>query len=137
METDKNWRFCVVGNIVKSHLDEEGIERYGTKAFTGGTKVYVGGKYMTADLDEMGVIGLNRFGKYVTENVPVRLIENFRWQAIFKPTVIEIMDYLERLDGWPWWGRTAADKKEVMALAEALNTKLSIEQKSGKQEEPT
>ena len=39
-----NWRFGVVGNIVKQHLDNEGIIRYGTKAFTGGTKVYIDGK---------------------------------------------------------------------------------------------
>ena len=121
MEETGKWRFCVVRNIVKSHLDEEGAERYGTKAFTGGTKVYIGRKYMTADQKEFGVIGLNRFGKYVTERVPIHLIENIRWQAAFKPTVIEIMDYLERADGWSWWGRTASDKREVKALAEALN----------------
>ena len=121
MEETRKWRFCVVRNIVKSHLDEESIERYGTKAFTGGTKVYIGGKYMTADQKEFGVIGLNRFGKYVTERVPIHLIENIRWQAVFKPTVIEIMDSLERADGWPWWGRTASEKRELKALAEALN----------------
>ena len=76
---------------------------------------------MTSDQKEFGVIGLNRFGKYVTERVPIHLIENIRWQAVFKPTVIEIMDYLERADGWPWWGRTASEKREVKALVEALN----------------
>ena len=39
-ETDKNWRFGVVGNIVSERIDDEGILRYGTEAFTGGTKVY-------------------------------------------------------------------------------------------------
>ena len=81
MENEQNWRFCAVGNIVKSHLDEEGVQRYGTKAFTGGTKVYLGGKCLTSivpELSEIGVIGLNRFGKYVVEHVPIQLIENVR-----------------------------------------------------------
>lgn len=43
MESEKNnnWRFGVVGNIVRQHLDDKGIIRYGTKAFCGGTKVYI------------------------------------------------------------------------------------------------
>ena len=39
-ETDKNWSFGVAGNIVSKRVDDEGILHYGTKAFTGGTKVY-------------------------------------------------------------------------------------------------
>ena len=41
---DKCWRFCAVGNIVKQHLDENGIVRYGTKAYVGGTRVIIYGQ---------------------------------------------------------------------------------------------
>ncbi len=37
MDSTKEWRFGVVGNIIRTHYDEEGILRYGTKAFSGGT----------------------------------------------------------------------------------------------------
>ena len=126
VENEQNWRFCAVGNIVKSHPDEEGTLRYGTKAFTGGTKVYIGGKCLTSviqEIPEIGVIGLNRFGRYAVEYVPTQLIENVRCQAVLKPKVISIIDGLERLDGWQWWGRTAYDKRDVAAFCKAMNSK--------------
>ena len=43
MEEKQNWTYCVVGNIKKTHFDEDGMLRYGTAAFTGGTKVYISG----------------------------------------------------------------------------------------------
>ena len=110
---NRNWQFGVVGNIVKQHLDIEGVVRYGTKAFTGGTKVYIDGKGWNSDRDTVSVIGRNRFGRYVIESVPVSLIENVRTQRIYKPTVIEIMDYEEAVEGWTWWKRTSADRKDA------------------------
>lgn len=106
-----NWRFGVVGNIVKQHLDSEGVLRYGTKAFTGGTKVYIDGKGWSHDRDTVLVIGRNRFGRYAIESVPASLIENVRTQQIYKPKVLEIMDYEEAIEGWAWWKRTSADRK--------------------------
>jgi len=113
-----NWRFGVVGNIVKQHLDNEGIIRYGTKAFTGGTKVYIDGKGWSPDRDTVSVIGLNRFGRYAIESVPVSLIENVRTQRIYKPTVLEIIDYEEVMEGWTWWKRTSADRKAAEAFVD-------------------
>ena len=113
-----NWRFGVVGNIVKQHLDSEGIVRYGTKAFTGGTKVYIDGKGWSPDRDTVSVIGLNRFGRYAIESVSVTLIENVRTQRIYKPTVLEIMDDEEVMEGWTWWKRTSADRKEAKAFVD-------------------
>ena len=118
MDQDKQWRFCVAGNIVKSHLDEEGVLRYGTKAFTGGTKVYLDGKGWKELPSTISVIGQNRFGRYVLEWVPMELIENVRCQRVFKRTVLNIMDYLERMENWSWWQRTAADRREAEAFAE-------------------
>lgn len=107
------WRFGVVANITRSHLDENGEIRYGTKAFTSGTKVYLSGKTWDKEDPEIGVIGRNRFGRTVVEAVPVSLLDNVRTQRIYKPQVLKIMEYLEAIDGWAWWQRTVTDRKET------------------------
>ena len=122
MDVNNNWRFCVVGNIKAQHTDETGKVLYGTKAFSGKTKVYIDDKTCGLNDGCISVIGLNRFGRYVTESVPVGLIENVRLQRIFKPKVLEIMDYLEVMDGWPWRGRTAEDRKAVKTFVEKWNS---------------
>ena len=124
MESEQKWRFCVVGNIVKTHFDEEGVLRYGTKAFAGGKKVYLCGKYLFDVVDKMDdifVIGQNRFGRYAFERVPIDLIENVRFKTVFKPHILEIMEWLEEMEGFPWWGRTADDKREAKAFVKAFN----------------
>ena len=113
-EKDNNWRFCVVGNIVHEHLGDDGAIYYGTKEFVGGTKVYIDGKnWANYKRSKIVVIGLNRFRKYEIASVEPKLIENVRFQAIFKPTVLEILDYEEAMEGWSWWGRTAQDKRDA------------------------
>ena len=109
----KEWRFSVVGNIVKSHTDNEGNTYFGTKAFKGGTKVYLDGKYYLSDETKISVIGLNRYGRYAIETIPVDFIENVRFQVIYRMPVMEIMEYEEAMEGWKWWGRTANDKREA------------------------
>lgn len=76
---DKNWRFCAVGNIIAQHLDQEGVVRYGTKAFTGGTKVYIYDKSDGLNEGKITVIGKNRFKKYAIESVEKQYIENVRY----------------------------------------------------------
>lgn len=103
------WRFCVCGNIVAQHIDDEGIVRYGTKAFTSGTKVYIDGKYkekLSPD-DKVLVIGKNRFGKYATERIPVQFIENIRAQRVFHPIVLSIMSSDYDFE----WQHAASDRK--------------------------
>lgn len=107
------WRFGVVANITHSHLDDSGELRYGTKAFTPGTKVYLGGKFWDRTNPQIGVIGMNRFGRIVVESVPVDLIEKVRTQRIYKPNVLAIMSYLEAMDGLEWWKRIVADRKDT------------------------
>ena len=121
MEVNNNWRFCAVGNIIAQHTDETGKVLYGTKAFSGGTKVYIADKTWGLNVGRITVMGLNRFGRYTTESVPVGLVENVRAQRIFKPKVLEIMHYLEVMDGWSWRGRTAEDRKAVKAFVENWN----------------
>lgn len=111
MEESK-WRFGVVGNIISEHTDDSGNVYYGTKAFTSGTKVYIDGKHWDHTRTDICVIGRNRFGRMVLESIPIHLIENIRTQRIYKPHVLEMIDHLRVMEGWEWWGRTAADRKE-------------------------
>ena len=114
------WRFGVVGNIVSEHTDENGHVYYGTKAFAPGTKVYIDGKHWAPERTEVSVIGRNRFGRVVLETVPLNLIENIRTQRIYKPHVLEIMEHLSIAEGWEWWNRTAADRKEAEKFVKAI-----------------
>ena len=118
MSETKNWRFCVVGNITAQHTDADGKVLYGSKAFSGGTKVYIDDLTYNLNQGSVSVIGQNRFGRYVVESVPNDLIENVRAQRIFKPVVVQIMEYLEVIDGWVWRSRTAKDRREVALFAE-------------------
>ena len=111
MESAKEWKFCVVGNITTTHTDENGVLRYGTAAFPGGTKVYLCGKYWDGSRKSISVIGLNRGKRYQVVDTDVRRIENVRAQMVFKPSVLKIMNDWEFADHW--WGRTAKDKKEA------------------------
>ena len=120
---EKKWRFGVVGNIVSEHTDENGNIYYGTKAFTPGTKVYINGKYWDYESADISVIGRNRFGRVAFEIVPINLIENIRTQKIYEPRVLEIMDYLRAMDGWEWWERTAADRKDTENFVKEVNSK--------------
>ena len=107
------WRFGVVANIAQYHIGDDGNEYYGTKAFTPATKVYLYGKFWDASDDYISVIGRNRFGRLVFEGVPVNCLVDVRAQRIFKPTVLEKIDYLEKFEGIVWWGRTADDRRET------------------------
>lgn len=115
------WRFGAAGNIVKQHIDDEGVTRFGTKAFTGGTKVYINGLRWDTDSDAVYVIGRNRFGRYVTDWIPVSFVENVRFQQIYKTTVLEIIDYLEHFEGITWWDKTASDRDEAKAFVDMWN----------------
>lgn len=121
---EKYWRFCAVGNIKAQHTDEEGNIYYGTKAYVGGTKVYIDDRTLLLNPGMITVIGLNRYKRYSIESVPISLIENVRLKQVFKPTILEIMDYLEHMDGWPWRGRTAQDKKEILSFVEKWHNML-------------
>lgn len=121
-KSNKNWNFCVAGNIVKTRIDEFGILRHGTSGFSGGTKVYLQGKYWDEYWKKRGIIpaiGLSRGKRYECLEVPVDAIENVRFQTVFNPKVVSMMDNFEFYD--TWWHRTANDKKEAKAFAEAWN----------------
>ena len=108
-ETAKmEWKYCVVGNIAKRHIDKDGIPRYGTLAYTGGTKVYLCGKCWDGNTPQISVLGLNRCGKFQLHDIPVELIENVRCKRVFKPSILRIMDNWEFANCW--WHNTNADR---------------------------
>ena len=116
-DASKAWRFCVVGNIVKQHSDGENVF-YGTKAFVGGTKVYINDGTERIKERDITVIGLNRFNRYAVERIPMALIENVRLQRVYRPTVLDIIDYHERIEGLYWRERTADDRRALEAFIE-------------------
>ena len=120
---EKKWRFGVVGNIVSEHTDENGNTYYGSKAFTPGTKVYLHGKFWDPENPNIGVIGRNRFGRTVFEAVPINLIENIRVKRIYKPSILDIIDYLHVMEGLEWWERTAADRKNAENFVKEISNK--------------
>ena len=119
MQEECRWKFCAVGNIVKTHVDAEGILRYGSAAYTGGTKVYLRGKYWSEADATIPVIGLNRDKRFQVNDVPVELIENVRFGRTFKPSVLDIMDDWEFFDCW--WHTTAEDRRQALAFVTRWN----------------
>ncbi len=115
----QEWRYGVAGNITKTHLDDQGILRYGSSAFCGGTKVYLCGKYWTKDQNTIGVIGLNRYKSVVFDDVPPELIENIRCTKVYKPSVLKLMGNREFHDCW--WDNSPASKKDTKRFVEMWN----------------
>lgn len=122
MENSKpNWRFCVVGNIAKTHFDDEGILRYGTKAFSGGAKVYLCGRFWNKDIKFIDVLGCNRQGRYEVEYISVDLIENVRASRTYKAKVMDIMNDFEFHD--LWWQDSQEDRNDITRFLNEWNSK--------------
>ena len=109
-EANIEWRWCLVGNIVKEHpYGEEHIMRTGTRHFRPGTKVYCA-PMNWGDYDKLVVIGHPRHGKMYIEVIMERKkIENFRLQKCFRPAVLNIM----KKEHFTWWGNTEEDKNMI------------------------
>lgn len=116
---DIEWRYCVIGNIVPEHTDEEDILRFGTKVFPGGRKVYISKSFWPND-GTVTVAGLTRFkNKYDTEHVSLDLIENIRVSKTYAAGPLMIMTNFEF--SYTWWGNTNREKKRCKEFAAALN----------------
>ena len=108
---ENNWRYCVVGNIVRTRIDKDGNFRYGTSAFTGGTKVYLSRNFFEYPRDEISVIGLNRAKRYQVAEVSPECIENIRCAKTYKPSVLSLMADFEFSNCW--WENTPEDKRSA------------------------
>lgn len=115
MSQPADWKYCVVGNITKSHIDENGILRYGTSAFTGGTRVYLCGKYWDPSRKTIGVIGITRGKKHHVIDTDPAYIENVRCSKVYHPAVLDLMN------NWKmhtlWWGNSEADRQDTLVFA--------------------
>lgn len=110
-----NWTYCVVGNIKKTHLDEDGILRYGTAAFAGGTKVYISGRLWNRSLSHIDALGKNRGNRLQVVWTDITKIENVRCQKVFHPAILNFMDDFEFRAGW--WGKSKNEKADAEAFA--------------------
>jgi hypothetical protein len=111
-------KYCVVGNIVKEHLDENGITRYGTTAFPGGRKVYISRRLWK---NGVVVMGLNRYkSRYAFETVPLEWIENIRFSKTFSPKVLDLMQNTTESPDM-WWRYKEEDRVGATEYADILN----------------
>ena len=117
MEERKAWKYCVVGNIVKERIDENGVLRHGTAAFKGGARVYIEGKnlFNFPGREYITVLGLNRHRRYSYEDVRMDLIENVRFTKTYKPKIMDMMYEYEGHDGW--WGNSDEDGLDAKQFA--------------------
>ena len=118
LDGEIKWRYCVVGNIIPTHVDEDGILRYGTRAFPGGRKVYLS-KSFWPEKGTIKAVGLNRYmSKYTAEGISLDLITNIRRSRVYSKRPLEIMSYLDLSP--TWWGNTVYEKQRAEEFAAAL-----------------
>jgi len=134
MSEKPQWRYCVVGNIVKTHVDENGILRYGTPAFKGGARVYLVRNFWEYPRKEIAVLGLSRGKRYQMKDVSPDLIENVRVRKVYKPAVVGLMSDIEYLPCW--WGSTKKEKKDAQAFVERWNRMRQNEAAPQEESEP-
>lgn len=121
MKPKQNWTYCVVGNIVKTHVDKDGTLRYGTAAFTGGTKVYLCGRLWRKRHDHIEAMGISRRRELQVITTDIALIENVRCQKTFKPAILAMMDNHEYRHCW--WGKSKREKEHAEAFVRWWNKK--------------
>ncbi|MBR5370891.1 MAG: hypothetical protein IK130_01615 [Oscillospiraceae bacterium] len=111
------WAWCMVGNIVHQHTYGENQEiRYGSKQFSGGTKVFCAPAAWGDGYENIVVIGTPRFKRsYIEVIMRSEYIENFRMQRIFKPAVLKRMC----ASPYRWWGDLDEDRAEIIAYLES------------------
>lgn len=116
---EQEWRWALVGNVVESHLFGEKREiRYGTKSFSGGTKVYVAPPQWDDGFENVCVIGKPRHSFKLIEIVMKSdNIENFRLKRVFTPSVLKRMN--ESIHAW--WGNTDEDERTIIDLVNSIN----------------
>ena len=121
MSENKDWKYCVVGNIVQERVDADGILRHGTAAFRGGAKVFLCGKNFDFSGIIISALGLTRGKRLQVIDTPKAHIENLRVQKTYRTGVLAIMNDWEFHNSW--WGNTEEDKKDAEAFIEQWNSR--------------
>ncbi|MBR6595945.1 MAG: hypothetical protein IKK72_05195 [Oscillospiraceae bacterium] len=122
MNKKQNWTYCVVGNIKKTHYEKDETLRYGTAAFTGGTKVYISGRIWDRTRDHINALGITRGRRFEVIWTDVTLIENLRCRKVLNPAIIGFMDHREYCAGW--WGKSKREKADAEAFVKWWNENL-------------
>ena len=115
MSGKTEWKYCVVGNIVRERVDENGVHRYGTPAFKGGARVYLAGKDYELNREGIITFGLNRYRRYEYVYTKKEHIENVRFARVYKP---KIVDSMYEDEGWNgWWDNSDEDGMDAKQFA--------------------
>ena len=121
IESEQEWCWCLVGNIVDAHEYGEQHEiKHGTKHFAPGAKVFINMVYGGFGHEKILVIGVPRHQRnYIEVVIPRIYVENFRIQKVFKPAV------LKRIENstYSWWGKTDDDRDDIIKFLDWLNPK--------------
>ena len=120
METEREFEYCMVGNIVEQHyFGQDKKIRQGTKHFRGGAKVYIIPEFGGCGHEKIRVIGLPR-KSYKTINIiiPTKLITNVRVKKIYQPDlkriIAESFYYSRRKE-------ETGELEEITSFAEFIN----------------
>lgn len=113
------WRYTLVGNIVKEHEYGENKEIVsGTKKYKGGTKVYLAPIQWGDGYEYVVTIGKIRYAfRYIETIVNCKYIENFRCKKVYDSKIIKKMN----LSKYRWWGISDDVQEEIKKLADSLN----------------
>ena len=121
MENEREFEYCLVGNIVETHYFSENKEiRYGTKHFRGGAKIYIFPQYGGMGHKHIRVIGLPRKRyKVIDVVIPTEYITNVRVKKIFQPDLK--MKIAENFY-YSWWKKEGdTELTTIMKFAEFIN----------------
>lgn len=118
-KAEVNSRWCLVGNIVTCHeYGEDQQIKYGTKQFSGGTKVYIAPAQWGDGYEKVVVIGISRKVRhYIEVIINRRYIENYRLERVYKPSILQRM--LEST--YRWWDDTEQGRDNIIETAEFWN----------------
>ncbi len=115
------WKYCVVGNIAKEHINTNGNTGTRTITFPEGRKVYISRDFWRAP-DEVTAMGLDQSNsKYVLQRIPLNHLENIRCQKVSDPSITELMHNDTGYDCL-WWKNTSGYYLDAQIYAEALQT---------------
>ncbi len=119
LDLEKEWQWCLVGNIVEKHeYGEEHLIKYGNKQFRPNAKVFINLVYGGMGHEKILVIGMPRHSsKYIEIVIARKYVCNFRVQKVFKPAVLKRMKNSE----WDWWGNSDKAYEKIVRCLNWLN----------------
>lgn len=127
------WSWCLVGDIVESHLIGKDRHRvYGSKHFAPKTKVYIVDAFWGQGAERCTAVGIPRYSDHlIGVHMATDLIENFRCEKVFDRDVLKAMwtnrltEDFERDRRTPvsstYWDGSDESRKQIEMFAESAN----------------